>query len=324
MKTFAIVWLGLALVAGGGGDGEKDKAKPVLRLKPSVIVRGLDVTVGELCELVPADGTTLALAAVKFGPAPVNGHARTVSRTELVQVLAAAKVDLTTVKIEGADEATVQAITVEVPGQEMLEAATTALQAQLAVEGGDVELEAPARVRHVQAPPGRHSQELRARLRGNRTGPNSAVVDVEVLVDGESCKKVPLTFKLQRFHQVLKTTGTVRAGTPLGPENLAITREPMDQASALYLDRMEQVAGLIAARNLQPSQRVTIGDAAPPALVRKGDVVTVVMTRGRVKVTAKAMANHDAPLDGRVALTNLQSRATLTGIVHGPGIVVVP
>ena len=321
MKTFAIA-LGLTLLA-GGGDGEKDKNKPVLRLKPAVAVRGLDVTVGELCELQPADGTTLALAQVKFGPAPVNGHARTVTRAELVQALAAAKVDLTTVKIDGADEATVQAIIVEVPGAEMLDAATAALQAQLAVEGGDVEFEAPPRLRHVQAPPGRVSQEVRARVRGPRTGPNSAVVDIEVLVDGECCKKVPVTFKLQRYYRVLKTTGTVRAGTPLGPDNLALVREPMDQASGLWLDKVEQVAGLIAARNLQPNQRVTLGDAAQPALVRKGDIVTVVMTKGRVKVTAKALANHDAPLDGRITLTNLQSRAALTGIVHGPGIVVV-
>ncbi len=322
MKTFAIA-MSLLLIA-GGGDGEKDKQKPVLRLKPTVAVRGLDVTIGELCELQPADGTTLALAQVKFGPAPVGGYTRTVTRAELVQVLAAAKVDVTTIKVEGADEATVQAITVEVPGHELLDAATTALQAQLAVEGGDVEFEPPARLRHVQAPPGRTSQELRARVRGTRTGPNSAVIDVDVLVDGECCKKVPVTFKLQRYYRVLKTTGTVRAGTPLGPDTLALVREPMDQASGLWLDSMEQVAGLVAARNLQPSQRVTLGDATPPALVHKGDVVTVVLTRGRVKVTTKAMANHDAPLNGRLTLTNLQSRAALTGIVHGPGVVVVP
>jgi flagella basal body P-ring formation protein FlgA len=52
--------------------------------------------------------------------------------------------------------------------------------------------------------------------------------------------------------------------------------------------------------------------------------VTVVLTRGRVKVTARAIANHDAPLGGRITLTNAQSRSTLTGVVQGPGLVVVP
>lgn len=320
MQTIAMFLVALGTL-GGGSAGEHDPVTTV-RIKATVAVRGLDVTIGELCEL-PDDAAAIAIGAIKFGPAPVNGHARTVSRTEIVQALAAAGVDLAAVKIEGADEAVVQAILVEVPGQELLDAATAALQAQLAVEGGDVEFEAPARLRTVQAPPGRRSQDLRARVRGTRTGPNSAVVDVDVLVDGVSHKKVPITFRLQRFHQVLKTVGAVRAGVPLGPDNLTVAREPLDQVG-LFLDRIETLDGMIAARNLQANQRLTLGDAAPPAVVRKGDVVTVVLTRGRVKVTAKAMANQDAPLGGRISLTNLQSRSQLSGFVHGPGLVVVP
>jgi flagellar basal body P-ring formation protein FlgA len=319
MKTIAMFVVGL--LALGGGD-EKNQPLTSVRVKPTVAVRGLDVTIGEMCEL-PADATAVAIAAVKFGPAPVQGYTRTVSRTEIVQSLAAAGIDLATLKIEGADEVVVQAVTVEVPGQDMLEAATAALQALLAVEGGDVEFEAPSRLRAVQAPPGRRSQDLRARVRGTKTAPNSATVDVEVLVDGDSWKKIPVTFRLQRFHRVLKTTAALRAGTPLGMDNLVVAREPLDQVG-LFLDRPELVDGLIAARNLQANQRLTLGDTAPPALVHKGDVVTVVLTRGRVKVTAKAMANHDAPLNGRVVLTNMQSRAQLTGFVHGPGLVVVP
>ncbi len=319
MKTIATLWL--CLFAAGGGD-EKSKPLTSVRLKPTVSVRGLDVTIGELCEL-PADAAGVAIGQIKFGSSPVNGYARTISRVEIVQSLAAAGFDLTSVKVEGADEVVVQAVIVEVPGQDLLDAATNALQAQLAVEGGDVEYETPTRMRHVQAPPGRRSQEVRGRVRGTRTGANSAVVDVDVLVDGESCKKVPVTFKLQRYHHVLKTTGTLRAGTPLGPDALSIVREPLDQATGLFLDRMDQVAGMIASRNLQPNQRLTLGDVAPPAVIHRGDVVTVVLTRGRVKVTAKAMANHDAPLAGRITLTNLQSRSTIMGIVHGPGLVVV-
>ncbi len=322
MNMLSSIFAGLVVVF-GGGDGEHQKAPIIVRLRPAVTVRGLDVTVGELCELVPGDGPAIALAQVKFGPAPGNGYARTIARTEIVQTIAAAGQDVTLLKFEGADEVVVQAVTVEVSSTELLEVATTALQAQLAVEGGDVEIEAPSKLRLVQAPPGRRSQELKARVRGTSTGPNSAVVDVEVLVDGESHKKVPVQFKLQRYHPVLKTVGAIRAGTPLGADNLVLTREPMAQSTGLFLDAMTQVEGLIAARNLQAAQRLTLADASPPALIHRGDVVTAVLTRGRVKVTTKAMANHDAPLGGRITLSNLQSRSTLTGLVTGPGLVVV-
>ena len=323
MKLLAMLCAFALAVAGGGGGDDKDKAITAVKLRHAASVRGLEVTIGDLCEL-PGDAVGAALARVRFGAAPNHGFTRTVSRTDVVQALAAAGVDLTKVKVEGADEAVLQTVHVEVSGQELLEAATAALQAQLTVEGGDVEFEPTGTTRVVHAPPGRQSQDLSARLRGARTAVNSAVVEVDVLVDGESFRKVPVTFRLQRFHNLLKTVGTVRAGTPLGPESIALVREPLDQQTALYLDRMDQIEGLVAARNLQPNQRLTLGDCALPAAVHRGDVVTVVLTRGRVKVTARAIANHDAPLGGRITLTNAQSRSTLTGVVQGPGLVVVP
>lgn len=319
MHALATILLTAAAFASGGGDEPKIE----VRLRPAVAARGLDVTLGEMCEILPASPEALAIAQIPFGPAPGGGYARTVLRTEIVQALAAAGKNVADCKLTGADEVVVQAVTVEVPASELLESATAALQALLAVEGGDVEFEAPARLRQVQAPPGRRSQELRSRVRGNRTGPTSAVVEVEVLVDGEVHKRVPVQFKLQRFHEVLKTAGTIRAGEPLGSDNLVLAREPMAQVTGLYLDTFLQVDGLIAARNLQANQRLTLGDAAPPALVHKGDPCTVVLTSGRVKVTAKALANHDAPLGGRITLTTLSSRSTLTGVVTGPGLVVV-
>ena len=312
----------LALCLFGGVDHDPP-AQPDLRIKPATTVRGLHVTIGDLCEITPVNAQTLAISQLRFGPAPVNGFSRAVSRADLIQSLAGHGVQLKTLKISGGSEVIVQGMSVEVPQQDMLDAATAALEALLAVEGGDVELEAPVRVRHFKAPPGRVSQDLRARVRGNRTAITSAVVDVEVLVDGEVFKKIPLRYKLQRFQNVLKTTGAIRKDQALGPENVTVVREPMTQATNMFLGDIQQVAGMCAKRDLRANQLLTLGDTAPPALIRKGDIVTIVLTHGRVKVTAKAIANEDAPLGGRIRLTNRNSRTPLTGVVYGRGLVVV-
>ena len=143
------------------------------------------------------------------------------------------------------------------------------------------------------------------------------------MIDGEAATRVPVQFELQRFQLLLKTATAIRQGTPLGPHNLEIAREPLAQATGLYLTRFEDVEGMIAARNLQANSRITLGETAPPAVIRKGEVVSVVLTHGRVKVTAKAVANHDAPMAARLSLTNLSSRGTLVGVVAGPGLVVI-
>jgi flagellar basal body P-ring formation protein FlgA len=320
MNIFAILGMCAAILV-GGGDGDKEKLE--IKLKSTTYVRGLDVTIGELCDITPEGADALAIAKISFGPAPVSGHARTISRTEIVQSIAASGKDLSGLKFAGSNEIVVQPILNDLSSPEMIEAATAALQAVLAIEGGDVEFTAPQRMRLMQAPPGRRSQEFVARLRGDKTGPNSAVIDVEIVVDGVSYKKVPITFELTRYQQLVKTVGAIRAGTPLGPENCVVSREAMAQVNGMFLTSLDQVVGLNAARDLQSDRRVMLGDTALPSVIRKGDVVTVVLTRGRVKVTARAMANHDAPLAGRITLTNLQSRSQMVGIVSAPGLVVV-
>ncbi len=323
LVTIAMVFGALAPQSGDGDGPRQDPPKVELRLRPTTSIRSAEVTLGDLCDITPLDANAAALAGLRFAESPVNGYARSVSRSEIVQTLAAAGRDLSTVKVTGADAVVVQAVVVEVPGAELLDAANTALQAVLASEGGDVEVEPPAALRQVQAPPGRQSQEITARVRGGATGPTSAVVDVDVLVDGRSWRKVPVTFRLTRYRQMLRTIGPIRAGTPLGPDNLAIVREAMAQANGAFLNDLQQVAEQVAARNLQANQRLTLSDIAPPAVIHKGDIVTVVITHGRVKVTAKAIANQDGAIGATVTLTNATSRSQITGIVAQAGLVVV-
>jgi flagellar basal body P-ring formation protein FlgA len=312
----------LTMIAAFGGEGDPP-TKPELRLKPAASIRGLHVTIGDLCEISPLNAETVAISGIRFGPAPNNGYSRAVTRRDVIRALAGAGVQLATVNLTGGNEISVQGLATEIQQQDMLDAATSSLQAQLSTEGGDVEFTAPIRIRRIKAPPGRVSQDIRARVRDTKTGPTSAIVDIEIIVDGEVFKKIPIRYKLQRFHHILKTVGTIRKDTPLGPQNVELVREPMAQSSGLYLQRISQISGMNASRNLRSKQPITLGDMSPPAIIRRGDVVTVVLTRGRVKVTARAIANHDAPLEGRIQLTNMTSRSQLTGQVHGPGLVVV-
>lgn len=299
-----------------------DPDKIELRIRPTAMVRGMDVRVGDFCDVLPVGRDALTIAELSLGPAPVLGYARTFSRTELLQALAKGGFTPASVKFEGASEAVVQTIGVDVAHTELLDAASTALRAVLDLEGGDTEFETPTNVRRVQAPPGRKSQELLARVRSGKTSLSSAVVDVDIQVDGESFRRVPVTFKLTRFQQVLRTIGPIREGTQLGPHNLELAREAVPQAASLQLGTFQAVDGMVAARDLQGGRRLLLSDSAPPAAVHRGETVTVVVNSGRIKVSARAIANHDAPIGGHVTLTNPDSKRQISGIVMSHGLVV--
>lgn len=313
-----------AAVSGLGGDPPPPPAIEIV-LKNAAMVRGAEVRIADLADVLPVGATALQIGEMVFARAPVPGHTRTVTRTEVLQALVAGGQPANRFVFKGPTDVTVQGLTVDLPAQEIADAATAVLLSVLAADGNpDVETEIVTRLRHLPAPPGRHSQELQARVRDGKAGAASAIVDVAVLVDGEVWKTLPVQFRLTRYHRVLKTVGAVRAGTPLGPDNLAVSREKATETTGYYVHSLDEVAGMIARRNLQHGQLLTLGDMALPALIRRGEVVTVVMTRGRIRVTVKAVANHDAARGEVVTLTNLQSRAQLTGVAAAPGTVVVP
>jgi flagella basal body P-ring formation protein FlgA len=315
----------VAAVTGGAANGPQsaDPEKFEIRVKPTATVRGADLRIGDFCEVLPIGRAALEIAQLEFGRAPTQGYARTIGRNEVLQALAGAGYNAGSIKLEGASEAIVQAVVVDVPMPEMLDAARTALQAVLASEGGDVEFEEPTGLRRIQAPPGRRSQEVTARVRGSATSTASAVVDVDILVDGESFRKVPITFKLTRFQQVLRTVGPIRAGTPLGAHNLEQAREAVAQGGNLYFQDFLAVDGMVASRDLQGGRRLMLADTAPPAAIKRGETVTVVADSGRVKVSSRAVANHDAAIGARITLTNPDSNRQIVGIVMSAGLVVV-
>lgn len=306
-----------------GGD-EKDKPAFELALKNTALVRGADIRLADLCDIAPAGQEAFRLGQLVFARSPTSGYTRAVSRNEILQTLATAGHPAARFQLKGPVEVIVQGAFTEVPAQEIAEAASTALTAVLAAENAsDVETELLTRLRGVHAPPGRQSLEVKARVRDGHTNQGSALVDVELLVDGERFRILPVQYRLVRYQKVLKTTGAIRQGAPLGPENLAFSREKMAETQGLYVSDFDAIKGLIARRNLPGNQLLTMGDVSEPALIRRGELVTVILTRGRVKVTAKALANHDAARGELITLTNTQTRAQITGVAEAPGTVVV-
>jgi len=294
-----------------------------IELRANALVRGLDLRLSDLAEITPAGEDAQLVGAIKLGQAPMPGVVRTFTRHEFLQALVANGYSPASFKIRGAVESTVQSMVVAIGQTEFVDAAKNVLDAVLLQEGGDVEVELAAPIRIQQVQPGRKSQDLRARVRGGTTNPASAVVDVDVLVDGEVAKTVPVQWKLTRFHLVLKASQSIAAGIPIGPENCVVSRERVSQTTGLYLTSLEQATGLISKRSLQPNQLVMLTDVGQPAIVHRGDIVTVVLTKGRVKIETRGIANNDAGRGETVTVTSASSRSQLTGVAEASGTVVV-
>lgn len=129
-------------------------------------------------------------------------------------------------------------------------------------------------------------------LRGN------LVLRVQVMQEGESgaereAASVPVSFLIKRQEQRLVATKVIRKGEPLGAENLAL--RDMD---ATYEDRgfgsLAEVEGKNAKAYIGAGKALTRAMVDFPPLIKRGDVLRVLVRSGSVVIEASGTAMRDA------------------------------
>lgn len=77
--------------------------------------------------------------------------------------------------------------------------------------------------------------------------------------------------------------------------------------------------GMEARRTLKAGQPVQQSDIKAPAVIRKGDPVSLVYSTQGVKLTVDGIAQNEAARGDSVRVLNSYSRRTIDAVAHGPG-----
>lgn len=129
-------------------------------------------------------------------------------------------------------------------------------------------------------------------LRGN------LILRVRVMQEGEGGQEheaasVPVSFLIKRQEQRLVATQVIRKGDLLGPDNLAL--RDMD---ATYEDRgfgsLDEVEGKAAKAYIGAGKVLSRGMVDFPPLIKRGDILRVLVRSGSVVIEASGTAMRDA------------------------------
>ena len=323
----SILCAALAAFATGDGSSRVDKPGAQIEIvcKPQALIRGTRILIADLADILPPGTAAHRIGQIPFGARPAAGFSRVVSKHEILQCMVMAGEAAARLEMKGAREVVVQPAYTEVRPQDIRDSAEVVLRAALATDqSDDVEFELVTRLKHMRVPPGREGVDFKARVRDGQIGVSRAIVDLSILVDDEVYKVVPLQYKLRRYHQVLKIDRTIRKGEPFTRANLDLVRQEMSQASGFYLQSFKDVLGKVARRNLQSNRLLYLGDVMEPAIVYKGQLVTVVAASGRVRVTIQGIATQNGAKGDVIYVTNQSTNRLISAVVYAPGVLVVP
>lgn len=290
-----------------------------LVVPPEATVTG---EVVHLADVAVLDGPTAsALGGVALGPAPLAGETRTFDGGAM----------LATLRRGGLDPA---AVTYTLPpvlhvrraAQEISESALREiLQGYLADTLGDGV--ADAAIRSVQMPgvvripSGAYHAQVSAPQGTELVG--RVRLAIKFTVEDRPVKEVWVTADVARFGPVVVTKRALGRNEVLGDDDLQVDRRELSELPRETLTTLADAVGMRTRTAVLPYAVLTRDQVVAPPIVKRGDVVLLVVERGGLRITAPGEAREDAARGASVHVLNRTSRQEVVGRVQEPGTVVV-
>jgi flagella basal body P-ring formation protein FlgA len=214
-----------------------------------------------------------------------------------------------------------------VPGAALVEAVRRQAAARFAapLEGtapGAIALVPAARPDDLRVPTG--DVELDVRLQEGPPGSAFLAAQVTVRVNGRDHQTIPLTFRAGRYQRVVVAARQLEPRAVLGATDFRTESRPSTELPPDALEAMEDPADLEALRPIRAGEVVTARMVRPKVLVRRGEIVTLLLEGQGFRITTQGRAAEDARRGDSVRVVNVTSKREVLGTVESAGLVRVP
>ncbi len=279
-----------------------------IHLKTPIVVHGQTITLGDLFT------NTGGSHSVPVGPAPAPGARINLGAVEIGRLVRDHGLDwpnmrnLTRIPVTGDSQV--------VSRQDIEQALADAIAPDL--DGSNVEITLLGRVDPIHLSPDalptidvtitdldRDSGRFRARI-----GPMS---------QGGSHNDQIVTGRAQRLVAVPVLSRTLSRDTVIGPRDWEWKEQRADRLPRTILLDGEELTGQALRRTIRAGQPLRQSDVAPPALVERGDLVTMVIRRPGMELTALGRALGEGAKGDVIRLRNTQSMRIVEARIIGAG-----
>ena len=285
-----------------------------ITVQRSAVVEGPSIKLGDLARL---EGNATTLADVDLGPAPTPNGPRRLEGAEILRRLQQAGMDASatrytipaTVRVERSS----QEVGVEEIRNAVMNVATDALPAGETVR--DLEIAGPVRI-----PAGAYEARVSTTSNGR---PGRRRFEVQLVHEGDVLATVPVTARTDATGQVVVTKQSVPRGAVLGPDDVKVEQRKLKDVPENAFTAPEQAIGLetkVALAAAAPLPRTAV---AAPIVVKKGDLVTMIVETPIMRLSAAGEALEPGAVGSGIKVMNRASKQMVAGKVIDHGVVLV-
>ena len=296
-------------------------------LEREVEATGLEIELHEVATVTsadpedPVDDVTLErVRAASLGYAPAPGYHR-ILRSDLVELSLRRKLQGVDIEVKGAKRCKVTPKTETVEAERIWEIAQGQIEALY--RGADASLRRAAELEDVIVPVGNEPLEIRPAVANGEVEAGPKSVAIQFIIDGDVYRTVhaPYDVALREPRWVL--VRPVPSGQVLNADMFQLRPIEVGFTSSRHALSPSELVGAVAAKPLRAGFTVGERDITRPLVVRKGEIVTVLIQSGSVEARDMGVAQQSGHVGELIAVKLNHSGRELTGRVRIAGEVVI-
>lgn len=285
-------------------------------------VKGPSLTLGDIADITGDDADRIAsLQAVKVGNAPLPGNSAVLTGELITMRLSAANTDFSDIIWQIPERVNVSTLSQTLTGQSVADCAIQAVKLQLGtdndttVETAGLPMDANYRIGELA---------LKAEMPRNIRYNGPTLVKVNISLDGQKVASETVRLNVKMFKAVVVAVKSILSHEIFASDSVKLERMDIGRLPHGFLTDVDKVVGLSARRTITPGMVLSSTMLDKPAVVKRGDKVTIIARVGGTEITAPGQAMQDGSEDQIIRVQNLNSQRIISAkIIDASSVLVI-
>ena len=319
LAAMAVALAALVPSAGAAEDAREGRPLDRINVVAEATVDGDVVRLGDLARL--EGPSAAALAGVEIGRAPAPGATRSFAGATILAILREQVLDLDRVRYRIPTLVRVHRRAQEVSAAALRGIVEEYIQRQAAATDGDMllrQLDVPA---PVGLPIGPFTTQVTPMQANSAAGTTRLLV--EFLQNQQVVGSATVTAHLAMLEEVWLARRAIASGEVIAAGDVIAERRDVGALPRGVVTRAEDAVGKAARVGIPVLAPLRHDQLQQPTVVRRGDVVTLIVESSGLRITTRGEVREDAPHDAQVRVWNIASRKEIVGRVVDAGTVSV-
>ncbi len=313
-----LVFFGLTWLASIGVCTAQTK----ITMKPEVTVPGPYVMLGNIAEI---DGEledfVETLKNIRICAAPQPNVPVSITKDAIKYRIQENRIDLDVISFAGPEKLLLNLETTTVSGEQFVDKAKEFIKEAFLNKDMTYEISVIRRPADRIVP----KRDLRLETMTNRIGrvKGNLIINVGVYCGEKLFTRIPVQLNVRTFEVFVAAKQDLIRGQILTEDDLVISEDETTRLNTDILKTKKDLIGKEVKHNMKAGIPVKMKDVDLPRIVKRGEMVNILVLRGNIQVTSKGQAKKDGRKGDLIPVLQVNKKKTIFAEVSGPSTVII-